>query len=169
MRTVRNAAAARNPKAAKKNIWKLGTLMPACLIVLSTVSFFTPELTNSTHKLPTVTDKFQNAMIDLRLFDRGRSLAVGKLKARCGNQNFAERQARIGQNLPGDGKDLAILHRQLHGPDADRGHASERDAGSRAQGGRLNAGPAKHGIKDQVVERDQQHHQQRVEPCICDS
>ena len=50
-------------KAAKKNIWKAVTLMPLSAILPITPSFMTLRLTISTHRLPTVVDRFQKLMM----------------------------------------------------------------------------------------------------------
>jgi hypothetical protein len=60
-----NASAAKNAKAAKKNIWKLTAPRPDRLIAVVTSSLRTAALTSKTHRLPTVADRFQKAMMAL--------------------------------------------------------------------------------------------------------
>ncbi|KAG1451110.1 hypothetical protein G6F57_016249 [Rhizopus arrhizus] len=95
---------------------------------------------------------------------RLRRLAVGELQAGGRDQYLTEGQQRVRQDLPEDRHGIAAVHHHLDATDDDPGQAAEGDTGGHAaQRGRLEAEAAQRRVQHQVVEGNQDHHQQRVQ------
>jgi hypothetical protein len=95
---------------------------------------------------------------------RFRRLAVGEFQSGGRHQHFAEGEQGIGQHLPGNRGGRATI-------DAELDHAAAIQAKPekampqpmRRSAVTLKPSLRSEGIQHQVVERDQQHHQQRIE------
>ena len=89
------ARAAAKANTAKKNIRKAFSLRPVPAMCAVTASLRTAALVSSTHRLPKVLDRYQNAMITPFIAVRG--LAVGELERRRRHEHLAERQQQVGR------------------------------------------------------------------------